>query len=138
VLARFIDGALIGIPAGILANAMGLYGGARGVFAGVVAVVYETIAIARYGRTVGKNVNHIAVVDLEGRQPTWQSAFVRAAVLLLPAYAVSPRVDTVIEWVVLLFVLANFYVIAKRRDDRRGVHDLAAGTRAIDAAAIDA
>jgi hypothetical protein len=58
---------------------------------------------------------------------------IRAAVLLLPVYAVSSRVDTVIEWAVLLFVLANYYVIAKRRDDRRGIHDLAAGTRAIDA-----
>ena len=131
VLARVIDGVLVGIPGGIVASILGVTGGGRGVFGGVLSFIYESVAIASYGRTVGKNVCHIAVVDLEGRQPSSREAIIRAAVINLPAYLIAPRVDTVAEWAVLLFGLANLYVIAKRRDDRRGIHDLAAGTRAI-------
>jgi len=131
VLARIIDGIVVGIPAGIVASILGVTGGGRGAFGGVVAFIYESVAIGSYGRTIGKNACHIAVVDLEGRQPTAQQAIIRAAVINLPSYLIAPRVDTVAEWLVLLFALANLYVIAKRRDDRRGIHDLAAGTRPI-------
>jgi uncharacterized RDD family membrane protein YckC len=131
VLARFLDAGIVGIPAGIVASLADISGGARLVFVAVVAVAYETIALGVHGRTIGKNICHLGVVDLDGRPLTWQQAFIRAAVLLVPAYLLSPKIDSVAEWLVLAFVLANYYVIAKRREDRRGIHDLAAGTRAI-------
>jgi uncharacterized RDD family membrane protein YckC len=131
VLARFLDGAVTFVSISIVARLAGLDGGARHVVACVLVIVYETFFLATRGCTIGKQLCHITVIDNDGAPLRPHQAFIRTVVLLLPSYLIGPKIDTVAEWIVLLFALANFYVVAKRRDDRRGIHDLAAGTRPV-------
>lgn len=131
MLARFLDGVVVSV---ILAGVIGIAGGGdatRAILAAVLAVAYDTVAVAAWGQTLGKHASRTAVVDARGGTVTWAQAATRAVVLLLPISLLAPRIDTVGEWAVLVLVLANFVVVARRRDDRRGLHDLAARTRPI-------
>ncbi|WP_407913768.1 RDD family protein [Kitasatospora sp. NE20-6] len=97
--------------------------GKAGVLVGVLVllgVLYEVLPTARTGRTLGKRLARIRVVDVRrsggGRRPPssgrslWRWAVRQTAVLLLP--------------VALLWVLLD-------RRSRRGWHDRAAGTRVV-------
>lgn len=131
MLARFLDGLVVGVTVTVVASLLGVSGGVRTAVTALLGVTYETVAIAVSKRTLGKSVCRIEVAGVGNSDVSWLQAGTRAVVLLGPIYLVAPRVDTVAEWAVLLFLIANFVVVARRRTDRRGIHDLAAGTRPV-------
>jgi uncharacterized RDD family membrane protein YckC len=53
---------------------------------GVVMVAYETVATARYGRTLGKAWLHIRPVALDGSSLGWGRAFGRVAIYWLSGF----------------------------------------------------
>ncbi len=84
-----------------------------------VAFVYETLMIARFGRTVGKIAFGTRVVRLDdGGRPGWSESAMRALVPL--SLGAIPRVG------VFLGVLV--YSLAMWNPLRQGLHDKAAGT----------
>jgi uncharacterized RDD family membrane protein YckC len=131
VAARFVDGGIVGIPAGSLASAIGLGLGTRVAFVTVVAVAYDTVSVAVFGRTLGKRLFQTAVVDLAQAPVTWSGALTRAVVLLVPLYLPAAVGGGVGESATVVVLIVHFLVVAQRRDDRRGIHDLAAGTRPV-------
>lgn len=131
VVARFADGFLISIVVGIVGAVAGLDDWRRTALTVVTGVLYETVAIARAQRTVGKALTKLRVVDVGGGRPApWQAA-IRAVAVLGPLYAIAPRTDTIGEWLVVAFIFANLIVVSTRREDRRGIHDLLARTRPV-------
>lgn len=85
----------------------------------VLAVSYHTIAIARYGRTVGKRVMSLRVVSMpHGGQVAWSYAALRA---LVPSAAVLlPVVGNVAGLAVYAWAIFD--------QCRQGLHDKLAGT----------
>jgi uncharacterized RDD family membrane protein YckC len=126
--ARMVDGLLVGIVGGIAATILDLD---REWLAVPLALVYETVLVAVRGATFGKQWFGIAVVPEEGGggMPNVVASAVRAVVLFAPIYVAGD--DNLAEWAATLVVLANGFTVARRRDDRRGLHDLAAGTRPV-------
>ena len=131
IVARFADGFLISIVVGLVAAVAGLDDSQRTALTIVTGVTYETIAIARWQRTVGKTLTKLRVVDVAGGAAAPWQALARTVVVLGPTYAIAPRTDTIGEWLVVAFLVANFVVVAMRREDRRGIHDLLARTRPV-------
>jgi uncharacterized RDD family membrane protein YckC len=137
VLARFVDGLVVGIPMSvfmtIVLNRMYPIPGQPGqpppLFAIWLAtlliyVAYEIILIALLGQTVGKRMIGIRVVDLDGAIPGWARATRR---FLLPfAAGMVPYIGLPLG--IAVFLRAAFI------GDRRGFHDLFAGTRVVRAA----
>jgi uncharacterized RDD family membrane protein YckC len=84
-----------------------------------IAVVYETVAIGRFGRTVGKRVLGLEVVRRDdGGRVGWAAAARRA---LVPAAAgLVPWVGFALR--VAVYLRAGFHPL------RQGWHDAAAGT----------
>ncbi|MCP3975502.1 MAG: RDD family protein [bacterium] len=84
----------------------------------VIAIVYEVGFTATWGRTPGKRMMQLAVVDREtGASPNWVRAFMRATPLFLVAY------------VLLMPVLYVASVILMRVDrSQRSVFDFAGAT----------
>jgi uncharacterized RDD family membrane protein YckC len=84
-----------------------------------VAFVYETLMIARVGRTVGKIALGTKVVRLvDGGRPDWSEAAMRALVPL--SLGAIPRVG--------VFLGVFVYSLAMWNPLRQGLHDKAAGT----------
>ncbi len=83
-----------------------------------VAFIYETLMIARLGRTVGKIALGTRVVRTDGGRPGWSAAVMRALVPL--SLGAIPQVG------LLLGVLV--YSLALWNPLRQGLHDKAAGT----------
>ncbi|MEO7372056.1 MAG: RDD family protein [Ilumatobacteraceae bacterium] len=84
-----------------------------------VAFVYETLMIARLGRTVGKFALGTRVVRaVDGGRPGWTDAVMRALVPL--ALSSIPRIGVFLG--VLVYSLALWTPL------RQGLHDKAAGT----------
>ncbi len=93
-----------------------------------VAFVYETVMIARLGRTVGKIAFGTRVVRVvDGERPGWSESVMRALVPL--SLGAIPRVG------VFLGVLV--YSIALWNPLRQGLHDKAAGTLVVRNATAD-
>lgn len=128
-LAQFLDGLVVGIPLFLLTATLGytltddslsdselmwltvLWVG--------VNLVYNIVAIAVYGRTLGKRMAGIKVVNrVDGGRVSWNYAAVRAliptAVQLVPV--IGPGLSLVV------YLRAVFHPL------RQGLHDAAAGT----------
>lgn len=84
-----------------------------------LSITYHTVAIARFGRTIGKRLLGLRVVAMpDGRQVAWSYAALRA---LVPSAAVLlPVVGNLAGLAVYLWA-----VFDKRR---QGLHDKLAGT----------
>lgn len=84
-----------------------------------VALVYQTVMIALFGRTVGKLALGTRVVrSVDGARPVWTEAVMRA---LLPlSLGAIPSVG--------LFLAVMVYSLALWTPLRQGLHDKAAGT----------
>jgi uncharacterized RDD family membrane protein YckC len=131
VVARFIDSLVVGIPMSvfltIVLNRMypipeqppSLF--AIWLATLLIYVAYEVILVARLGQTVGKRMIGIRVVDLDGDIPGWAKATRR---FLLPfAAGMIPYIGLPLG--IAVFLRAAFV------GDRRGFHDLFAGTRVV-------
>ncbi len=96
------------------------------------------IAVATRGWSPGKWVVRTRVVGPDGASPGWARAVIRFAVPFIPTAAgvlvgeVSPTAGVSIGELGTIAVYAGILV----RRDRRGVHDLAAGTRVVRADAL--
>lgn len=123
-IARFADHVLFLGVASLVDLAIEGRGRAAVVF--VLALTYEVVATARWGRTIGKRLAGVRVADLDtGANPSPSSAFVRRVVLDAPTGIVIllPALSTL--YVVLTLVII---VPILRRPLHRGLHDLAART----------
>jgi uncharacterized RDD family membrane protein YckC len=93
----------------------------------VVFVPYQVVAVAVWGRTVGKAASRTKVVREEDRGPVgWVGALTRWAVPAVPTLAVS-FVSDVAGLVALLWAIVVYSGIL-RDGQHRGLHDQAAGT----------
>jgi uncharacterized RDD family membrane protein YckC len=83
------------------------------------AFVYETVMIAKLGRTVGKMALGTRVVRLvDGQRPDWSESAMRALVPL--AFGAIPKIG--------VFLGVMVYSLALWSPLRQGLHDKAAGT----------
>lgn len=92
----------------------------------VAAAAYIVLSTVLTGRTVGKRVVGLRIVDVAtGRLPDLRAAVLRWAVPALPLFVgwVSPTVASYVSW----FSFAVFVPILKG-PQHRGIHDLVAGT----------
>ncbi|MEU0845968.1 RDD family protein [Streptomyces sp. NPDC005962] len=131
LVARIIDGLIIGIPVGlIMALILGTYypmgdgGDARSsvfTLAYVLAYfVYEGLMLTHYGQTLGKKAMKIRVAILEtGETPAGGPGWVRAAVYALPE---------IVPCCGALFWLVNVLWCTWDRPYRQCLHDKAAKT----------
>lgn len=125
LLARLLDGLLIGVPYTVVVLVIfgkphGLTGLAA-VLLGlvVVFVVYDVLMMATRGGSVGKRIMGVVVAGLDGEQPATSRLAIRSLVLFGPAFL--PGLGQ-------LYLL--LCVISAVRDEqfKRGWHDRAAGT----------
>jgi len=129
LLARIIDGLLIGIPVGaILSAAVGGYDPMRdtgtessiSIVIALVYFVYEGLMLTRRGQTVGKILMKIRVAMLEdGSIPAGQPGWTRAAVYSLPE---------VVPCCGFIFWLVNVLWCTWDQPYHQCVHDKAART----------
>jgi len=101
-----------GVEPGIIWIELAVLGAA--VASGVVMILYETIATARFGRTLGKAWLRIRPVSLDGRPVGWWRAFGRVSLLWLAA---------IFNWLGLIDVLWCLW-----DDNRQCLHDKGADT----------
>ncbi len=85
---------------------------------GLLAVLYETVATARYGRTLGKMWVHIRPLQIDGRPLGTGRALGRATLYWL---------STVLGWIGILDPLWCLWDA-----DRQCVHDKVVGTIVVD------
>lgn len=88
-----------------------------------IYVLCQSYFIHKYGKTIGKNVFEIAVVNVSDGQKARFSPFVFKRMLLMGIVYFIPIVNIVV-------IIANVLFIFRK--DRRCIHDLIAGTRVID------
>jgi uncharacterized RDD family membrane protein YckC len=121
-LARLIDGLIFSGPLYALEAAFMSGAGrtARLAVGVLLGAFYFVVPVALYGQTPGKAIRRIRVIAADGRHPGWSRAARRYLVEvvgpLLPVFGLLPA-D---------FLIYGRLLIA---DDRRGLHDLFAGTR---------
>lgn len=83
----------------------------------VLTALYETIAVARFGRSIGKYAFELYVeVETTGERPAWLAALKRT----------TPTILGAVPFVGFLGFL--MYISAFFDDGRRGLHDRLAGT----------
>lgn len=85
----------------------------------VLALIYETLAVWRWGRTFGKLIARTRVVHvLDGGGVGFSAALIRA--LVPAAFGAIPQIG--------LFLGLGVYALAMFDPRRQGLHDKAAGT----------
>lgn len=85
----------------------------------VLDIVYETVAVAVWGRTLGKWIMGLRVEDPHGERPSWRRAAIRIAV---------PDLAAMIPLIGSGLLTAAVYLTAIWNPLRQGLHDRAAGT----------
>lgn len=146
VLACVIDGTILGAPAFLLGlvffdlfASFGSWGRAIG-FA--VTMLYLGLLNSSLGggRTIGKRAAAIRVVGPTGQPVGLARSFLRGAILTGPYFLNGAVHDPALlfSWVGVLvglaifgFGLSNIYLLVFNRRNRRGLHDLLAGTRVV-------
>ena len=126
ILARLIDGVIFFVPTGLL-----LFVAFHGRHATLVRLavelpltaLYLIVPVALWGQTPGKAARKIRVIGPDGGPPGWVRAvrrwLVEALPLTIPLRGLAAWLDLPIYGRILL------------SDDRRGFHDLFAGTRVV-------
>jgi serine/threonine protein kinase len=119
----------------------------------VIVMAYYTILEGRFGCAAGKAVLNLRLIDETQTAPGYRRAFLRAAILLLPAqvmnmvlgYIALPplggapagtgsMLGPILAGVSIAFslaVLATMFSTARRRNGFAGLHDLATKTRVV-------
>ena len=116
-LANLLDAIIIGIPLGILSAIIGGFWGEDEPFTGLISFLYTLLLpILWYGYTVGKKIMGVRIVKVNGEKLGFWAMFLRTFVAGL-LYGVTLGVALIIS----AFMVGL-------RDDKRGIHDLIAGT----------
>ena len=113
MLAQFLLGVLAARRWGVDVERSSALQGAVVFFTLLFAVLYPTVLHTLTGQTVGKLVVGVRVVATDGGLLPPGAAFLRA----------------VVHWLSLAFMLGLGHVLAGLRKDKRGLHDLLAGSR---------
>ena len=121
-VARLIDGLIFAVPLLIVQSVFMSGAGrlARLAIGLPLGAMYFVAPVALYGQTPGKAIRRIRVIGSDGQHPGWSRAARRYLVEVL---------GTIMPVIGLLpadFLIYGRLLIA---DDRRGFHDLFAGTR---------
>lgn len=119
-----------------LGSAVGLddLGNAAGL---VVVAAYPIVAIGKYGRTVGKRLCNLVVRRADGGPPGWTRAVVRFAVTAVPLVAATVLNRAlgddreVLNNLLQVVIGGLTYAPMVFDEQRRGLHDLLAGTRVV-------
>ncbi|MGH3392754.1 MAG: RDD family protein [Actinomadura sp.] len=132
LVARIVDTFVVGLP--VVAAAYAALPRATAeivVPIGVAAVslMYESIQLALWGRTLGKRLSGVVVVSEDGRMGVTR-ALVRAAVYAFP---IALRPVPVLGAIAGIFWVANVALMFER-PARRALHDRIARTRVVGAA----
>ena len=111
-----------------------------------LAFAYVTILTARYGRTLGKWVMGLEVVQVDGSPATWMAAALRHApyylvFLLAAAGGFEPgtgwlnqeSIAVLPAFLLLLVLLVGELVTFIQSEEHRALHDLMAGTAVVHA-----
>jgi uncharacterized RDD family membrane protein YckC len=132
LVARLVDTLIVGVPLATAATELFSRQTAQTVVAplafAVLYLVYESVQLALWGRTVGKRLTGIQVVSADGARLRVSQALVRSAI-----YAVPPAARPV----PVLNVLAGIFWLAEigllfEGTHRQALHDRAAGTLVVD------
>ncbi len=138
-LARLLDALIVGLPLGIVLSLVLGFAGIAGKTSGVVLmslvsmtamVVYHVHFESKEGRTPGKRVFGMRIVNTHGAVPTVGEALQRNAWILLGAFSGIPGVTTVSGIAQAVAGVASAVTIATD-DDKQGWHDKFAGTRVL-------
>jgi uncharacterized RDD family membrane protein YckC len=113
MLAQFLLSVLAGRRWGVDVERSSTLQGAVVFFTLLFAVLYPTILHTLTGQTIGKLVVGVRVLATDGELLPPGAAFLRA----------------VVHWLSLGFMLGLGHVLAGLRKDKRGLHDLLAGSR---------
>ena len=131
--ARIVDVVIVVTTAFVVALVIGAPEPAS-VWASVVVLAaiaaYEATATRGWGATPGKAWLGLAVTTVSGDRPGWWRGFLRAA-LLWGGLSVAFFIVGWVEAVVLAAAVALFVGPVVLRADRRGPHDLVAGTMVV-------
>jgi uncharacterized RDD family membrane protein YckC len=133
--ALVVDGFVMGLPIAMVGGLV-MTATSKAIILNAVAlamlVIYETVALARYGTTIGKKALHIRISpDPESMtRPTVVQAALRVGTrYLLPVSLLSLVFEP--AWFVL-FAWAIYLLFTVMKDpDRRGLHDNVAGTSVV-------
>lgn len=123
LVARLVDILIVGIPVTAATTAL-LSAVLAPVGFAAVFLVYESVQLAFWGRTVGKRLTGITVVSADGGPLRVSQALARAVVFALPPAA---RPVPVLGVLAALFWLADGALVFDQ-PYRQTVHDRAAGT----------
>lgn len=110
------------------------------------ALIYFSTLECRVGggRTLGKRLLRLKVVDAQGGLIGWKKAAVRYAIFAAPFFLIKPRyVSDLPTWLLAFFVVlielgvggSTLYLIAFNRRTRQGLHDLAVNSYVVNSAA---
>jgi len=128
---RVVDSLIVGLPAGLLVRVV-VHGRARVAAGAILVFLYEALCYAMWGRTLGKVVAGTRLVGRESRdRPTVEQALLRALVTSVPTLVLVPKPLVGILLADLAAIIIYLPVVRGR--ERRGLHDLLAGTIVISA-----
>ena len=133
--ARMLDSLFFAIPLTLIVHTLAHHGTAAYLTAGLV-FPYEVGCIALWGQTLGKRIVGIRVAGPDGAVPGWERAARRWLLpcglgLLINTGALHHMGVVVFLGTVLSYVV---FLRAVFVSDRRGFHDLLAGTTVVEAA----
>jgi uncharacterized RDD family membrane protein YckC len=132
LVARLVDTLIVGVPLATVATEIFPRETAQTVVApigfAVVYLVYETVQLALWGRTVGKRLTGVRVVSADGAPLRVSQALVRSLIYALPPAARPVPVLNVLAGV---FWLAEIGLLFEG-EHRQALHDRAAGTLVVD------
>jgi uncharacterized RDD family membrane protein YckC len=115
---------------------LGTWGVLVGLFIGSLYYASLDCSIGN-GQTLGKRLLKVRLVDFKGKPVSFGKALARYAIFAAPIFAYGLKLpETRTPWAVtaLVFVIvywiggASFYLIVFDRQNRQGLHDLAAGS----------
>ncbi|HVU34347.1 MAG TPA: RDD family protein [Opitutaceae bacterium] len=132
-----VTGSIVGFSAFDRLAAMGQW--AKGI-GFLIAAIYFTIGYSRIGdgRTIGKRLLKLEVVDRAGRHISPGRAFVRFLVLGVPFFLngvtiTNPAGNVVVGILVPILGLSLVYLLVFNRRTRQSTHDLLVGTYVVNA-----
>jgi uncharacterized RDD family membrane protein YckC len=130
ILASIIDG-LLYVVISFVWRTFSADQTANVLFATAFWAVYQSLAIWRYGKTLGKHVMgiRVAVYDTPDRRPSLPAAVIRWCVLsMLPLQLAALAVDNDLFAVVVTLLSVSVVISVFVNSQNRGWHDKAAGT----------
>lgn len=103
--------------------------GAAAAAFGVVYAVYEIVGVARWGKTLGRHLAGVVVLQADGVALLgFRRSIIRWFIKTLQPFLWGSRSMATAQQIANMLVLVSIFVNAGVSGERRGLHDLAAGS----------